>query len=199
MIPLQIEGIKPNLYYIEKDGRIYSITKKDYLLPRIDKDGYLYVFLQKTNGGRDNKICKRIATLVILSFIGPPPSFMKDPTINHIDGNKINNYYTNLEWVERSINSSIRQHKGEGETNHQAILTEKNVKEICELLINTTLTYQEIGDKYSVSKSTISSLAQQKTWKNITKNYNFSCRKTIKDPLTGKYKVINTNILGGGK
>ena len=58
MIPLTIEGIKENLYLVSENGQIYSKSKKDYLIPRKDKDGYLSVFLQRTEGGRNNKIYK---------------------------------------------------------------------------------------------------------------------------------------------
>jgi len=50
--------------------------------------------------------------LVAIFFIGPPPVDLKDPTVNHIDGNITNNHFTNLEWMERGKNSSIRLNKG---------------------------------------------------------------------------------------
>ena len=171
MIPLNIEGVKKDLYLVNENGQIYSKSKKDYLTPRKDKDGYLSVFLQKTEGGRDNKIYKRIASLILYSFQGPPPLYIKDPTVNHIDGNIENNHISNLEWMERSTNSSIRKNKGQGNKNSQAKLNEKQVYEILNLLSKNKNTYKEIGDKYNVSKYTISNISRGKNWKEVIAKY----------------------------
>lgn len=119
---------------------------------------------------------------------------MLDPTINHIDGNILNNHYTNLEWMERGKNSSIRKNRGEGSSNASAKLTEKQVVEICDLLINSDLSFSEIGKRYGVDKSTISIISRKKNWKKITSKYDFSCRKVIRNEK-GQFQTINTNCL----
>ena len=119
---------------------------------------------------------------------------MIDPTINHIDGNILNNHVSNLEWIERGINSSIRKNKGAGGMNHEAKLTELQVYEICDLLINTNLSYNDICKKYNIKKSTISRIKNQKNWKDITKNYDFSCRINIRNEK-GQFQNINTKFL----
>ena len=190
MIPLIYKQVKPDLYFIEENGQIYSKAKKGYITPSCDKDGYLQVLLQKNEGGRNNRVCYRVAALVIYSFIGPPPENLKDPTINHIDGDKTNNNYTNLEWIERSTNSKIRFITAKEERNGAAKLSCSEVHQICQLLADTDLTVQEIGDKLNVSKSTISNILSGKNWVSISNQYDFSFRKTIRDE-NGKYKVIN--------
>jgi len=171
MIPLNIEGVKKDLYLIDENGQIYSNFKKGYLIPKKDKDGYLSISLQKAEGGRDNKIYKRIASLTLYSFKGPPPLYIKDPTVNHIDGNIENNHISNLEWMERSTNSSIRKNKGQGSKNSQAKLNEEQVYEILKLLSKNKYTYKEIGDIYNVSKSAISNISRGKNWKEIIAKY----------------------------
>lgn len=190
MIPLVYKQVKPGLYFIEENGQIYSKAKKGYITQKYDKDGYLQVSLQKNEGGRNNKVCYRVATLVIYSFIGPPPPNLKDPTINHIDGNKTNNNYTNLEWMERSINSKIRFITAKEEHNGAAKLTYDKVHQICQLLADTNLTTQEIGDKLNISKSAINNILSGRHWKSISSQYDFSFRKIIRDK-NGRYKVIN--------
>ena len=80
---------------------------------------------------------------------------MIDATIDHKDGNKHNNYSKNLRWLERGENSRCRKNKGVGSQNHEAILNEAQVAEICNLLMNSSLSLRQIGDKYNVCKSTI--------------------------------------------
>ena len=187
MIPLNLPDIAENKYAIENDGRIYSYHIHEYMKTRKDKDGYLRISLRRPDGYIKTW---RIATLVLYSFKGPPPANMKSPTVNHIDGNKLNNHIDNLEWLEATINASIRKNKGNGINNSQSKLTENEVKLICELLINTDLTLTEIGEKFNVGPSTISAIKTKKTYKTITTNYDFSHRTTIRDS-NGRYKTIH--------
>ena len=113
-------------------------------------------------------------SIVAIHFIGNPPSEMIDPTINHIDNNPKNNIYTNLEWIERGKNSSIRKNKGTGEENHESILTDEDVVKICELIVSKQYTLKEIGDMFGVSRSTISNIKRKVNWKHISKNYIFN-------------------------
>ena len=190
MVPICLDGVKKDLYYIEEDGRIWSNYKKGYMRPKTDKNGYLNIAL--SGGSRDKRKYYRIATLVGLTFLGNPPLEMKDPTINHIDGDILNNHYSNLEWIERSTNSSIRKNKGQGENNHEAKLTAADVQKICELLINSNLTIKEISDIYKVHKSTIHKIKKKETWKTITSLYNFDCRAVIRNER-GQFQSVNTN------
>lgn len=195
MKPIKYKNVKENLYLIDEYGNIYSNHIKKFLIPTTDKDGYLKIKL--SGGSRNNQCYVRVATLVAYHFIGNPPKDMKNPTVNHIDGNKKNNHYTNLEWLERNINTSIRNNKGAGEANHEAKLTEQQVLEICDLLINTNLTYDQIGIKYGVKKSTISNIKNKKNWKYITEKYDFSCRQIAN--INGKFTSVNLNLVGGLK
>lgn len=191
MVPICYKNVKEGLYLIDEYGNIYSNYKKDFLIPREDKNGYLQIKL--SGGSRENPCYVRIATLVAWHFLGPP-SNLKDPTINHIDSNIKNNYYKNLEWIERSKNSSIRKNKGQGSLNHEAKLNEQDVIEISNLLLYTNLSLNDIAKKYQVSKSTVYNIQTKKTWKHITKDYDFSCRKIIRNK-EGRFKLINTNLI----
>ena len=194
MIPIEYKNVKDNLYLINEAGQVWSNYKKDFLKPTKDKNGYLQIGL--SNGSREKgKTYVRIATLVAYHFIGKPPANLIDPTVNHIDGNILNNHYLNLEWMERAENSSIRKNRGEGIQNHEAKLEEKQVYEICFLLTQTNFSYQEIANKFKVNQTTISNIKNKKTWKSISKNFDFSCRKTIRG-ADGKFHSINTNLLG---
>lgn len=165
---LTCKDIKKNLYQINEHGQIYSNYLGRKLTPKKDKDGYMVFDLRKENGGSSTF---RVAALVLLTFAGNPPQNMKDPTVNHIDGNIGNNCVCNLEWMERGLNSSIRKNKGVGEQNHEAKLTENQVIKICKLLIDGSLSYKEISKIFGVSKSTINNIARGDNWKYITCKY----------------------------
>ena len=192
MVPIQYKNIKEGLYLIDEYGNIYSNYKKDFLLPTKDKDGYLKIGL--SGGSRTDKCYVRVATLVAWHFIGIPENLL-DPTVDHLDGDIENNHYSNLRWVERGYNSSIRKNTGKGSQNGAARLKEKQVREICDLLVNTNKSYQEIANLYKVDKSTIANIAAKKNWKEISKDYDFSCRKTIRNEK-GRFEVININLIG---
>lgn len=81
---------------IKRGGRKHSI-KGQTLNHNICRNGYHRVGLNK-NGNRRYKAVHR---LVAELFVENPDS---KPEVNHIDGDKSNNHYTNLEWVTRSEN-----------------------------------------------------------------------------------------------
>lgn len=90
-----IEGFEGR-YQISSWGRVRN---KDGMIlkPYTNNKGYVKISLQE---GR-RAIKKRIHRLVAQAFIPNPYNL---PQVNHKDGNKQNNSYTNLEWVTNSEN-----------------------------------------------------------------------------------------------
>ena len=86
----------PN-YSISSYGRVYSHKRNIILVPFYDNWGYPRVTLNNEYG----PCTKSIHKLVANAFI---PNIHNKPEINHIDGDKDNNRYDNLEWVTRSEN-----------------------------------------------------------------------------------------------
>lgn len=70
----------------------------NYLKPKIDKDGYIHYTLCVK---QKNKLFSA-HKLVALNYI---PNPLNKPQINHIDGNKQNNYVGNLEWCTQQENN----------------------------------------------------------------------------------------------
>jgi len=86
-------------YLITDEGHVISIRygKFRIMKPATINRRYLqHIF--SINGRRSNKTTHR---LVASAFI---PNPQHKPAVNHIDGNKLNNSVTNLEWVTHSEN-----------------------------------------------------------------------------------------------
>ena len=100
-------------YEIDEYGNVYSNFYKKYLKPKIDKDGYLKLTLSI------NKKSKTffVHRLVALNFLSNRNHY---PVINHIDGNKKNNHYSNLEWCtitdnnRHALKTGLRDMKNDG-------------------------------------------------------------------------------------
>lgn len=192
---LNCRGIKSEMYKINEHGDIYSGYTKNLMHPKTDKNGYLSIGLRTTYGKAK---MFRVATLVLVTFVGDYPTSMKDPTVNHIDGDITNNHYTNLEWMERSVNSSIRSNKGAGELNHEAKLSNDDVLKIVNYIKTTELSFQEIGELFNVDKSTINNIVQKKNWSHLIGDNNLSqYRKCIRDKETGRFSSYNPFISTG--
>lgn len=92
-----------NRVVAHKDGAIHKYPSK-IIRPYISK-GYHYVQLH-TKGSYVHKIVHR---LVAEAFI---PNPMNLPQVNHKDGNKANNYTSNLEWCTASENEKHAYREG---------------------------------------------------------------------------------------
>lgn len=78
-------------YSLGEDGKVFSHLKNKFILPVNNGAGYLKVSLCY-DGKVKNLYVHR---LVALTFIPNPNNL---PQVNHIDGNKQNNHFSNLEW-----------------------------------------------------------------------------------------------------
>lgn len=93
-------------YGIDEFGNIFSFNNNRLLKPEITSKGYLRIGIRDAYGQRKNI---RIHRLVGWVFVPLPEEFNGNydiATIDHIDGNKLNNHHTNLEWVTREENTS---------------------------------------------------------------------------------------------
>lgn len=87
-----------NKYQVSNFGRAFSKLKNK--IKPLDINNYGYARLQCYDGKRREKLF--IHQLVGKLFVS---GYQEGYVIDHIDGDKSNNIYTNLQWVSRSENS----------------------------------------------------------------------------------------------
>ena len=94
-------------YEVSEDGKIFSLKNnlRKELKHQMSNAGYFFIGLCK-NGKVKNKFIHR---LVAQAFIENP---LNKEQVNHIDGNKLNNHFSNLEWVTPSENIIHAQNSG---------------------------------------------------------------------------------------
>jgi len=164
-------------YQISNLGRVKTLRRKikhprhgEYLRPekilrpRINHHGYLRVAFNV------NKVTKDffVHRLIAIAFIPNPHNYA---TINHMDGNKLNNDISNLEWCTQPENLSHAHRIGlcdkKGILHHNVKLTEKKVLRIRKLYAEGKLNQYELADKYDVSVPTICNITKNNTWRHI--------------------------------
>ena len=157
-------------YRIDKEGHIWSPWRGWHeMYQHQNKHGYKELYLYTLDGRK----CFKVHRLVLSTFNPIPKEEMNILQVNHIDGNKSNNNLNNLEWCTRSENllhafAIGLEQKPKGEKNSRHKLTEQDVKNICQRLINKE-TLTSIAKDYGVSKGCISSIKCKRTWIDITK------------------------------
>lgn len=90
----RIEGFEN--YVITREGRVFNLLRKKWLRPSFD--GSYYYFTLSKSGKR---YFPKVHCLVADAFIS---KINGKPYVNHIDGDKSNNYHLNLEWVNAREN-----------------------------------------------------------------------------------------------
>ena len=91
-------------YRIFEDGTIESnVRNKDkskyYVMKQQNNNGYKTIMLRSNEGKAE---MFRVHRLVAMAFVENPNNY---PIINHIDGVKNNNHFSNLEWCTYSMNN----------------------------------------------------------------------------------------------
>ena len=161
----QIKGFE-GLYEITENGQVFAVEKivisgrnnnvirkyeRKEKPQRFDKNGYKRVNLSK-NGKVETFSVHR---LVALNFVEGNQNL----TVNHKDGDKLNNHFSNLEFISRSENTKHAHRIGivpkgvrkVGTENLRSKLSESEVKEIRE----SNLSLRKLANAYNVHHSVI--------------------------------------------
>ena len=110
-----------NLGRVRSMKRYYGVVGR--IMPQtIQRKGYYAVTFWMNN----KAYCRKVHRLVIEAFTPNPDSL---PCINHIDGNKLNNHVSNLEWCTYQANMQHAVHTG---LTHPHRWTDEERKQISE-------------------------------------------------------------------
>lgn len=93
------------LYACTTTGEIWSHRRQKFMSPSKNKRGYLHIVFYKDK----NRYDYRVNRLIAMTFLDNTENKKQ---VNHIDGNKLNNYLSNLEWVtaEENIEHAKKHH-----------------------------------------------------------------------------------------
>lgn len=161
----EIEGYN-NDYFITEDGDVISVKrgKKILLKKRVNSCGYYYVNLCKN--GKYKSIC--IHRLVGIYFVENNNGFN---VLNHIDGNKLNNRYDNLEWCDQVHNMKeasrmglLKIKRGAESNLYSGKLNIDISNMIRSIRSNEKLSYDKIAKMFDVSKATIINICKNRIY-----------------------------------
>lgn len=140
----------PGFYYvpgldrvlIDINGHVIDLKRKCCPLPIVDVPGYLSIYV--------NNKTRHIHRLLALTFIDVPENLINKAIVNHIDGNKLNNHLSNLEWVNHSGNI-IHAYRNGLRTDNRPVL----IKDIRTNEITRFYSVSELARKMNVDPSLV--------------------------------------------
>ena len=151
-------------YFITEDGGVFRDGKelKPYILKKKGKPTYKVVSILNQN--------KYVHRLVAELYIPNPDNL---PEVDHIDTNKINNHYTNLEWVSRKENRDRAIRNGlmkVGTDYEHTKLTEDDIKYIRKNYIpkHPQFSGAALSKKFGIGSSQISRIVNNTRWIHLT-------------------------------
>ena len=179
-----VPGVYEDRYMISSEGRVFDKKLNRFIKNTLRSDGYISVSLN-TDGEPKSYLLHR---LVGLGFVQGDTSLI----VNHLDGDKSNPVYTNLEWTTYSGNNNhafAHNLNVKGEDSPKAIITETQAEMVCKCLDEQKLSYAEIAKVCDIdspdASSLISAIRRGESWRHISSKYNFS-----KNYKGGRYKIL---------
>lgn len=170
---------KSNNYYVSNLGNVRHIDQgimlpvKQYrgrirreckLKEDVDTPGYYFVAIEYGTMRKGRQTVHRLVANAFVSNRNPE----KYKIINHIDGDKGNNHYTNLEWCDYSRNNQHAFDNGlnwsvqRGTNNILHKLTEDDVREIFRM--RGKYSQSQIAARFGINQSNVSRIYSEEKW-----------------------------------
>lgn len=180
-------------YEISNYGSVRFTQSKQPKATHADAQGYL-VIQYKVCG---KKVSKKIHRMVAETFLEPPPQELIDKCskehwkvvlVKHLDNNKTNNHFKNLEWSDLKGNTKQAWDDAlivglKGSENGRAKLTEIIVEKMCKDFQDGMMP-KEVVAKYGCSQQQATKIRAGIQWKHIWCKYDIKVNRrdgTIND------------------
>lgn len=163
-----VPGVYP-YYMVSNCGRVYHRYLRCIMKQGLETSGYLFITLATCNGPKIIQMNR-----LVLMVFNPVPN-CHELQANHKDGNKLNNYLYNLEWVTRSEN--IIHAYENGLHIPKATISEDQAIQIVELLKTNLYQCKEIANIVGVNENIVNSIKKKESWKRLTRDCNFDARQ----------------------
>lgn len=150
-------------YRASQLGRIRSENNR-ILKRSVGSTGYCVVGIRNANGQVKTMKVHRIIAMTFCSRPNDPEA----STVNHIDGDKMNNRADNLEWLSsrdnfaHAVANRLHSH---GESNGKSKLTVRSVANI--LHMQDEARQVDIARWYGVDSATIGHVIRRRSWKHV--------------------------------
>lgn len=149
---------------VSRNGNLFNCMFKEcYNKYTINKDGYYYVGLCIGGTPKQHKVHR----LVAAAFLEPVNGKIY---VDHIDTNKLNNYYKNLRWCTHAENIQFGWDTGIynnlGSNHGMSKLNEDMVKTIKEKISNGGKNYI-IAKEFNISQQTICDIRKGRLWNHV--------------------------------
>lgn len=141
-------------YEITKDGKVINKKTGRVRKPQRNQKGYQLLMI----GGKGYLISRLVAEKYV-----PNPD--GKPQVNHIDGNKDNNCYMNLEWVTNAENRKHAVKEQLHASGENCSFSKLNWEKVNYIREHTEYNSNQLSKMFGVSPSHIRSIRQGRWWK----------------------------------
>jgi hypothetical protein len=150
-------------YEITKCGIIRNKLNRRIKSQYVSSTGYYMISISKNNKTNPYKVHRLLADNFLEKVDGKT-------SINHKDGNKLNNCLSNLEWcnhlenMQHAFNTNLVNNTGSN--NGMSKINESIALEIKTMLKNK-ISQQKIADKFNISRSLVLGINVGRLWKHV--------------------------------
>lgn len=140
-------------YNITEDGRVFNKEGQE-LKQFLNQAGYMTV--SPYVNGRQQMF--RVHRLVAIKYIGYKPKH----AINHKDGNKLNNHYTNLEYV--SLQDNLKHYWQNSKFHDRIKLDLETASKVRKRYHKEKISIAELARQYDVTRKYMGDVLDNKYW-----------------------------------